>query len=323
MVCHVVRFTEKNTTKRSNPRWGILQAGKIFSLAGTYASTAELITKGKAETYQISEQPPAEGGIDCESVTLLSPVTKPCQVVCQGANYKQHMIDSGVDPKQKNFNMFFHKSAASITAPEGPITRPKHVKLLDYEVELGLVIGKAITEETYISDQNLGNYVAGMVIGNDVSARDVQIPEMQFFKGKSYRTFCPVGPVLCLLEKHEMHYLHSMELTLKVNGQLRQQDSSSNLVHKPADTLTELSQFSDLEIGDLVLTGTPSGCAMRIPPPAVTKFAGLLPEQLKWKLFKKTQGKRSEYLQPGDLMETRIRSSDQVIDLGIQRNRIE
>lgn len=321
MVCHVVRFTEKTATE-SAPRWGVLLAEKIFPLAGTYHSTADLLGEGKAEALALAENPSGKSAIDLQAVELLSPVTKPCQVICQGANYEQHMVDSGMDPKDKTFNMFFHKSAGSIHDPQKEVVRPGHVRLLDYEVELGLVIGKAIHEEVRITDQTIGEYVAGIVIGNDVSARDVQIPQMQFFKGKSYRTFCPVGPVLCLLEKDEMHYLHSMELTLKVNGELRQQDSSSNLVHKPAETLTELSQFSDVEVGDLILTGTPSGCAMRIPPAAVTKLAGLLPEQAKWRLFRKMQGRRSEYLKPGDLMETSIKSSDRAIDLGTQRNRI-
>lgn len=321
MVCHVVRFTEKAASDHP-PRWGVLLGENVFPLTGTYTTTAELIMSGKAEALEVMRHPPAESAMDLQSLELLSPVTKPCQVICQGANYEQHMLDSGLDPKDKNFNMFFHKSAGAINDPHREVIRPSHVRLLDYEVELGLVIGKAIHEEVRITDQTIGEYVAGIVIGNDVSARDVQIPQMQFFKGKSYRTFCPVGPVLCLLEKDEMQFLHSMELTLKVNGELRQQDSTRNLVYKPAETLTELSQFSNVEVGDLILTGTPSGCAMRIPPAAVTKLAGLLPEQVKWHLFRKMQGRRSEYLQPGDLMETSIRSSDRSINLGTQRNRI-
>ena len=88
--------------------------------------------------------------------------------------------------------------------------------------------------------------MAGICIGNDVSARDIQIPQMQFHKGKSYRGFCPLGPVLCLLEQDELHYLDDLQLELRVNGQVRQSDSTRNLVFKPAETLSEFSQIVHL-----------------------------------------------------------------------------
>ncbi len=75
------------------------------------------------------------------NVTLLSPVTAPCRVICQGANYRRHMVESGLDPDAKTFNMFVEKSDASVAPPVGEVVRPRHVRLLDYEIELGLVIG--------------------------------------------------------------------------------------------------------------------------------------------------------------------------------------
>ena len=85
-------------------------------------------------------------------------------------------------------------------AGRSPLIKPRHVRFLDYEVELGLVIKRDITAKVAVTDANLHEFVAGLVIVNDYSARDVQIPQMQFYKGKSYRTFGPVGPYLCLLE---------------------------------------------------------------------------------------------------------------------------
>jgi 2-keto-4-pentenoate hydratase/2-oxohepta-3-ene-1,7-dioic acid hydratase in catechol pathway len=145
---------------------------------------------------------------------------------------------------------------------------------------------------------------------------------MQFYKGKSFRTFGPVGPYLCLLDAGSMHYLKDLQLRLTVNGQVRQSDSTANLVYGPAETLTELSSVQDLDAGDLIATGTPAGCALTIPSPAKQRIAALLPEATKWQMFLKAQESRPQYLKPGDVVEARIRSTDGVIDLGVQRNRV-
>lgn len=319
MVCHVVRYIRNN---QDTSEWGVLFQETIVPLSENYETTAAFLEHGKAEALSIKPKKASKKTLSIGDVRVLSPITKPCLVLCQGANYRDHMIESGMNPDDKQFNMFFNKSAASISGPSDDIIKPSHVNLLDYEVELGLVIGKNITAEERITRRNIGDYVAGIVIGNDVSARDVQVPQMQFFKGKSYRSFCPVGPVLCLLSGDEVNYLDDLELTLTVNDELRQQDNTRNLVFKPDETLTELSQVSDMHVGDLVLTGTPAGCALRIPSPLVAKIGGLLPERTKWKMFNKTQGRRDQYLNSGDRVRATIRSLDGVIDLGTQENRV-
>jgi len=143
---------------------------------------------------------------------------------------------------------------------------------------------------------------------------------MQFYKGKSYRTFGPVGPWLCLLEAGDMKYLKQLQLTLKVDGKVRQNDNSGNMVHGPVATLNELAGLQDLFPGDLIATGTPAGCALAIPSPAKQKIGALLPEAKKWEMFLKAQEKRLQYLQPGQVVEASIRSADGAIDLGTQRN---
>jgi 2-keto-4-pentenoate hydratase/2-oxohepta-3-ene-1,7-dioic acid hydratase in catechol pathway len=109
---------------------------------------------------------------------------------------------------------------------------------------------------------------------------------------------------------------------LTVNGEVRQQDNTKNLVYGPAETLSELSEVQDLFAGDLIATGTPAGCALSVPSPAKQRLGGLLSESKKWEIFLTVQAKRSGYLRPGDLVESRIRSRDGRIDLGVQRNRI-
>src|SRR5208282_4014083 len=125
-------------------------------------------------------------------------------------------------------------------------------------------------------------------------------------------TFAPVGPILCLLKSDEMNYLKTLQLTLTVNGEVRQSDTTANLVNGPAETLTELSGVHDLAPGDLIATGTPSGCALAVPSPMKQRVAAMLPEAMKWRLFLKVQERRKQYLKVGDIVEARIHSSDGV-----------
>ncbi len=300
------------------PRWGVLEAQCIHPIAAEIATTGELLRRSARELVAAASGPVIELG----SVTLLSPVTRNQQFICLGANYRSHMIESGIDPDAKRFNMVFRKASSSIVPADSELVVPPHVQLMDYEIELGLVLRRDVTARVDVTDANLHEFVAGVTIVNDFSARDVQIPQMQFYKGKSYRTFGPVGPTLCLLDPAEMRHLKALRLELTVNGEKRQSASTEELVFGPAETLTELSGLQDLFAGDLIATGTPSGCALRLPPPLVQRLASLLPEATRWKLFVRGQKGSARYLKPGDTVESRISSAEGVIDLGVQRNRV-
>jgi 2-keto-4-pentenoate hydratase/2-oxohepta-3-ene-1,7-dioic acid hydratase in catechol pathway len=295
--------------------WGIVSASGISPLIGVYPTTAALIEQGEADWRAVSGKEPS---VPIDSVKILSPVTAPCRVYCQGANYRQHMIESGMDPDAKVFNMFFTKSDASISPAKGEVERPKHVTLLDYEIELALIFKRPISSAVTVTEHTLKDYVFAIAIANDLSARDVQLPQMQFFKGKSYRGFCPIGPWLTVLGPEEFDYLDELELQLKVNNSLRQRDSTKNLVFKPAETISELSTFANVMPGDVLLTGTPSGCALRVPPAPIRRLLQLLPERRFWNLFLNAQRRRRQYLQPGDSVSARIYSTDGRVDLGEQ-----
>ena len=313
MALNVIRFKHHD-----HAQWGVVRDGMVTPVPGDFATTGEFIVANPVERLASLDQPSLREG----DVQLLPPVTRQQQFLCQGANYRQHMIESGMDPDVKNFNMIFTKSPDCIVAADSDVVMPGLVRFLDYEIELGLVLKRSIQAPTTITDATLHEYVAGLVIVNDYSARDVQIPQMQFYKGKSFRTFGPVGPYLCLLERDDFPRLRDLQLRLTVNGAVRQQDSTANLVHGPAETLSELSGVHDLHPGDLLATGTPAGCALSVPTPARQRLVGLLPERRKWQLFFRIQARRPQYLKPDDLVEAGIRSADGAIDLGVQRNRI-
>ena len=298
------------------PAWGVLEGETIRAIPGSYDSLAALLA-AKAWEQAGSRLPTA-------TVQFLSPVTAPCQIVCQGKNYLDHIIETGVKPKNKDFNLLFGKADSSLTGPNDTVMRPPGVRLLDYELELGLVIGKAITGPTEVTEANLHEYVAGFVMANDVSARDVQVPQRQWLKGKSFRTFCPVGPVLYLPTREEFASLYNFDLKLEVNGEIRQRANTKQLMHRPAETLAEISGIFDLRPGDLLLTGTPGGVAMKVKTPTWwDEFLGTFKtEKEKFAAFVETQSRSPRYLRVGDKVEASIRSADGKVDLGRQSWRV-
>jgi 2-keto-4-pentenoate hydratase/2-oxohepta-3-ene-1,7-dioic acid hydratase in catechol pathway len=258
--------------------------------------------------------------VPVDSLKLVSPVTKPCRVVAQMTNFASHVKDSGGDPKTVPLT-FFRKSSASITGPSDDIIKPGHVRLLDYEVEIGLVIGRDIPVGTTISESNLSDFVAGLVVTNDVSARDVQLPQTQFYEAKSYPTFTPVGPALVLLDASELKRFGDLRLRLKVNGEIRQDSVvEGDMMYKPVQALQSLARFQDLAAGDLILTGTPVGTAISAPSKVVQIVASLLPPDVKWKAFFKRQAGNPKYLHDGDVVEASVATDDGAVDLGTQRN---
>lgn len=314
MVTNLIRYRLGDAVE-----WGVVDDAKITPLHGSYPSTADLITTGEQDWRAARHRAPVHR---LDAVTVLSPITTPCRVICQGANYRQHAIESGMDPDARAFNLFFDKTDAAVTGAHDPVTRPAHVRLLDFEIELALVIGRAIDAPVTITDADLPGYVFAVTIANDLSARDVQLPQGQFLKGKSYRGFCPLGPYLAILEPADMPLLDNLELRLEVNGTLRQHDTTAHMLYRPAETLTELSQFCNLSPGDVVLTGTPHGCTATTPPALIRRLAtALLPEDRLWSLFIR-QNLRKPYLAPGDLITASIRDQSGSLDLGTQRTLI-
>ncbi len=207
-------------------------------------------------------------------------------------------------------------------ASDNSLNQRKKLRLNLKEQSSVIILKRTIQSPTTVTPDTILDYLAGLVIVNDYSARDLQIPQMQFYKGKSFRTFGPVGPWLCLLEPQDLKHLLNLNLELRVDNQIRQQDNTKNLVFQPAETLSELSGVQDFAAGDLLATGTPSGCALAAPSPRIQRLMGLLPEKIKWRMFVNAQSKRKQYLQPGQTVTTSIRSDCGSIDLGTQSNAV-
>jgi len=263
----------------------------------------------------------AHGGetVPVDSLDLISPVTAPCRVVAQMTNFASHVKDAGMDPKAIPLT-FFRKTSGSISGPFDDIVKPPHVKFLDYEVEIGLVIGRELPVGTEVTEANLADYVAGLVVTNDVSARDIQLPQTQFYEAKSYPTFTPVGPALVLLTADELKRFGDLRLELRVSGEVRQTMLvEGDMIYKPLQALQSLARFQHLQPGDLVLTGTPVGTALSAPPKPLEIIGSLLPPAIKWKAFFSRQASNPKYLQHGDVVELSVATDDGAIDLGTQR----
>lgn len=298
--------------------WWVRRGSSATPIRTDATTTAELLADRAAIDAAAAAGDRAHDR-EIADLALLSPVTTPCRVVAQMVNYRSHAKESGFDPG-KISPTFFRKASGSVVGPTDDVVAPAHVRLLDYEVELGLVMGAPLPVGTTVTAETLGDYVAGLVVTNDVSARDVQLVKGQFYESKSYPTFTPVGPHLTLLDRDEWPRLIDLRLQLHVDGVLRQDRTAADMIHQPAPSLSVLSRFQHLDPGDLVLTGTPGGTALQAPPHAVELVAHFLPAAVKWKVFFDKQEKNPHYLRPGSRLTATIRTADGAIDLGTQHN---
>jgi 2-keto-4-pentenoate hydratase/2-oxohepta-3-ene-1,7-dioic acid hydratase in catechol pathway len=303
---------------RTTHGWYVQTGSGAAQIATSAVSTAELLADREAIATAAADAQTKP----VESLEVLSPVTTPCRVVAQMTNYASHARDAGFNPAAVPLT-FFRKASGSINGPYNDIVKPAHVRLLDYEVEIGLVIGRTMPVGTDLDETNMADYIAGLVVTNDVSARDVQLPKTQFYESKSYPTFTPVGPILVLLDADELKRFSDLRLRLTVNGDVRQDSiAGEDIIYPPLRALQTLTAFQHLDAGDLVLTGTPVGTALSAPPKPIQLLASLLPTDLRWNLFFSSQSRNRNYLRDGDFVESTVATDDGAIDLGAQRARV-
>ena len=292
---------------RSADGWWAQTADGAARIATSAATTAELLTHRTA----IDAAAHSAHKVPVDGLRLIAPVTVPCRVVAQMTNFASHVKGAGMDPKAVPLT-FFRKTSGSVNGPFDEIIKPPHVKLLDYEAEIGLVIGRDIPVGTEITKSNLADFIAGLVVTNDVSARDVQLTKTQFYESKSYPTFTPVGPALVLLDADGLKRFGDLRLELQVNGEVRQNMLvHGDMIYPPLQALQSLTRFQRLDAGDLVMTGTPVGTALGAPPkpPEVQAFL-------------KCEASNPKYLKDGDILEVSIATNDGAVDLGTQRTAV-
>lgn len=190
-----------------------------------------------------------------------SPIARPHQILCVGLNYSDHAAESGMALPEEP--ILFTKAPNSLSGPFDPVRMPRGATQLDWEVELGIVIGSRLAYAEDAAEAEAA--IAGYVLVNDMSERDFQLSRGgQWLKGKSAETFCPVGPWLVTRDEAEVD---AAGMWLDVNGTRRQTGSTATMVTGPVEIVRYVSQFLVLEPGDLICTGTPPGVGMGMKPP--------------------------------------------------------
>lgn len=184
------------------------------------------------------------------SLTLLAPVV-PSKIVCVGRNYRDHAAELGNDvPKEP---LLFLKAPSAILAPGAAIRLPAISQRVDFEGELGIVIAR--TCRKLKPQDDVRPYIRGYVIVNDVTARDLQKSDGQWSRAKGFDTFCPVGPYVCA----DLDPAHGLTVTTRLNGEVKQQGSTRDLIFDIATLVRYISNAMTLNPGDLISTGTPAG----------------------------------------------------------------
>ncbi|QAS54457.1 fumarylacetoacetate hydrolase family protein [Halobacillus litoralis] len=202
-------------------------------------------------------------------------VTDPGKIICIGLNYRKHAEETNADYPESP--ILFNKFNNTLTGNSCNITVPKETDQLDYEVELGIVIGKSAK---YISKEGALDYVFGYCTANDLSARDLQFKTNQWLLGKTCDGFSPVGPYLVTAD--EVSDPNNLSLKTTVNGELRQNSNTSDMIFYCDEIISYISQYMTLNPGDIILTGTPEGVVLGLPE------------------------KERAYLQPGDQVTVEI-----------------
>jgi 2-keto-4-pentenoate hydratase/2-oxohepta-3-ene-1,7-dioic acid hydratase in catechol pathway len=251
------------------PMLGALKGDKIVSLEPLgYPTMLELIKSNRVGLERVQDHIEASSPqLRLADAKLLAPVERPGKYLGIGMNYRKHAEEAkrmGIATPERQ--LWFNKQTTCVSGPYDNIVAGVTEKL-DYEVELGVVIGPGAAKG--VSEANARNFVFGYFVANDVSARDWQFHTSTFTMGKSFDTHGPIGPWIVTAD--EIADPHALALRCYVNGELRQQSSTSELIHNIWQQIAYLSTAFTLEPGDLLATGTPEGVGAGMTPPNFLK----------------------------------------------------
>ena len=220
----------------------------------------QIVSSHEDDAQEAGDSRQAGRLLPIDSVKLNPPVLVPGKILAVGLNYAAHAAEQNIKPPETP--LIFSKNVTALTAPNEPIQLPHASERVDYEAELAFVIGK---EAKSVSAERALDYVAGYMILNDVTARDLQAREKQWVRAKGLDTFAPCGP--WLVTPDEVGDPHALDIALRVNGELRQQSNTSDLIFKIPQLVEFISQDLTLRPGDIISTGTPSGVGVFMDPP--------------------------------------------------------
>jgi len=234
-ACETRRPMLVRVATETGPRWGVLEGDSVYGLNGAPFAAWE---RG-AKIGPLAE------------LQLLAPAA-PTKIVCVGRNYPAHAAEHGSEAPEEP--LLFFKPPSSVIGPSAAIILPTQSKRVDHESELAVVIGRRCRDVTV---EQAWGCALGITCGNDVTARDLQRRDLLWTRAKGFDTFCPLGPWLATGVSEEE--VADLEVTCRVNGELRQRGHTGEMVFSPADLIAYTSAIMTLEPGDLVMTGTPAG----------------------------------------------------------------
>jgi len=234
---------------------GLRQAG-FESMLQLVGGGADALDRVQRWAYD----PPARERHNPKTAVLVAPIPRPHKIVCIGLNYRDHAEESKMAIPETP--TVFSKYATSVIGPEAAIVLPKVSVKPDYEAELAVVIGKG---GRHIAEADWRDHVFGYTIVNDVSARDFQMATSQWMIGKTFDTFCPMGPAIVTAD--EIEDPHNLNISLTINGETLQSSNTRNLIFGVPRLIAHLSSVFTLEPGDIISTGTPGGVGFARTPP--------------------------------------------------------
>jgi 2-keto-4-pentenoate hydratase/2-oxohepta-3-ene-1,7-dioic acid hydratase in catechol pathway len=253
---------------------GVLTAKGIVNLTGDFKSVKHIISGGSESLKKIQKTADnCKDFLNPASMQLLAPIPAPGKILALAGNYAKHIVEAGLKlgltdaPRKTTVPRPFLKPNTAVNHPDGIINWPVYSKEIDYEIELAVVIGKTAK---CVSPQEAKDCIAGFTIVNDVSARSVTFKEARekrpwdefydWLGGKWADGFLPMGP--CIVTADEIDNPQNLQLTLKVNGEIRQNANTADMIFNVYDTVSFLSYMMTLEPADIIATGTPEGVAM-------------------------------------------------------------
>ncbi|AEH39054.1 fumarylacetoacetate hydrolase family protein [Halopiger xanaduensis] len=242
-------------------RWGVTVDDQTYDLTRFgEPSLEELASPGYRRRIRRAVETGELPEID-DPEDRLAPVPSSAvdQIICVGLNYHDHAEEQDEEIPKKP--MLFAKSPSTVTDPGAPIVHPDDVEQVDYEVELGIVIGRTACE---VSAEEAEEYIAGYTVIDDVSARDAQFEDGQFFRGKSYDTFAPMGPALTSPDAVDPN---DLEVELRLNGEVKQESTTAEFIFDVGEVVEYISNFTTLQPGTVISTGTPGGVGIFRDPP--------------------------------------------------------